>query len=180
MWELLQPYSTQLVAAALAGILTLTAYLLQPRVKLVWGLSHGYAHAVNVQSPGGQNTPLLVHTATHLIANLGRKTATQVEVTFNYPPGSFEVWPQRQFSVSNNPNGRFVVHFDSLAPKERLSLNLLVVGVDAPPLLSVRCNEAAGKQIPLAPMRLYPKPILASADMTSVTNWRASSSAQSA
>jgi hypothetical protein len=151
MLELLNPYAAQIVAAGLTAVIALIGYWLQPRVKLRWGLSHGYMHRVNIPAPtqpAQQDGPqtdqvgppqprvLFIHTASHLIVNAGRATATQVEVTFNYPPTSFEIWPQRQFQVTPNPNGRFVVRFDTLSPKERLSLNVLTLDQDTPNLLS--------------------------------------------
>jgi hypothetical protein len=137
----------------------LIGYWLQPRVKLRYGVSHGYAHRVLVPAPQPPNRRrqarpqqqvVSINTASHLIMNDGRATATQVEVTFNYTPTSFEVWPQRQYTLATNPNGRFIVRFDSLSPKERFSANLLMTEADTPNLLSVRCFEAMGQEINFA------------------------------
>jgi hypothetical protein len=166
MLELLHQYAPQIVAATLTAVIALVGYWLQPRVKLRWGLSHGYDHRVIVpappQPPQHQGQPaqqvgppqpqiIFIHTASHLIVNDGRATATQVEVTFNFVPASLEIWPQRQFQTAPNPNGRFVVRFDSLSPKERLTVNVLTADRDAPDLLSVRASEIMGKQINYAP-----------------------------
>ncbi|KZM48273.1 hypothetical protein [Labrenzia sp. OB1] len=155
--ELLGQYGAQLVAFGLAVLLALAKYFFQPKVKLVWGRSHGFLHNVTLEKVvDDQNDYILIGTSYHLLSNAGRKAATDVEVTFNYIPKNFEVWPQRQYETSVNPNGRFIVCFGGIAPKEQVSLNVLTFTNEAPAILSVRSKETTGKAIPLTVIRLLP------------------------
>jgi len=149
-------YGAQLVAAGLAILIAVAKWLLQARVKLVWGLSHSFIHNVDLEKRTEEEFEhVLVGTSYHLLSNTGRKAATDVEVTFNWVPKNFEVWPQRQFQQGVNPNGRFIVKFDSISPKEQLSLNMLTFSDRVPEILSVRSRETQGEFIPLTTNRQY-------------------------
>ncbi|WP_422037611.1 hypothetical protein [Roseibium sp.] len=156
--ELFGQYGAQFVSFGLAIVLAIAQYFLQPKVKLVWGLTHGFMHKVTLEQTSEEEADhIAICTNYHLLSNNGRGVATDVEVTFNYIPKNFEVWPQRQFETSVNPNGRFIVKFGSIAPREQISLNVLMLHGETPSILSVRSNEATGKLIPLIVNRRFPR-----------------------
>lgn len=43
-----------------------------------------------------------------------------------------------------------------MSPKEFFAINILMVSIGAPPLLTLRSAEALGKMIPVMPTRLFP------------------------
>ncbi|MBG6203071.1 hypothetical protein IWQ48_004228 [Labrenzia sp. EL_13] len=156
--EFFGQYGAQFVSFGLAIVLAIARYFLQPKVKLVWGLSHGFMHRVTLENTSDEEVDHIpICTNYHLLSNNGRGVATDVEVTFNYIPKNLEVWPERQFETSVNPNGRFIVKFGSIAPQEQVSLNVLMLHGEAPNILSVRSNETTGKLIPLIVNRLFPR-----------------------
>ncbi len=162
MLQFVQNYAPQLVAAGLTLILGVIQWLFKPIVKLQWGLSHGFIHSLHPINRE-QEPPLpaiSVHTTSYIMINQGKKTAHNVVSTFNYQPASIEIWPQRDFETSVNPNGKYIIKFDTLAPKEQFSINLITIDRHAPDLLNVRCDEACGQQINIWPVRQWPQAFL--------------------
>jgi len=170
MLELIKPYDAQLVSFLLALASGVILWLFQRRVRLRWAVSHRFIHTINNKQaeesdgegpPAKENTEpvwktMLVESAEYIIMNDGRKPATNLKATFNYKPASFEVWPQRAFTQEVNPNGKLIVGFDGLAPKEQFTIHMLNVNNQTPDLLGLRCNEVAGVGIPTRPMRVWP------------------------
>ena len=151
MYDFVIAYDTELVSAILAAAIMFAGWLMRPRARLVWGLSHGFAHAVPLTDTNGHRD-VIIYTASHVISNSSRSTAHNVEVTLNYKPLTCELWPQRAFTTENNPNGRFLIKMDSFSPKEYVTINMLCHNQECPDLLNVRCDESVGKSVPIAPM----------------------------
>lgn len=155
-------YSAQLVSFGLSLFTAVIFWISRARPKILWGIQHGFSHSLppTKNEDGSIVPPVLIHTTAILFTNWGRAVAANLEVTFNYRPNGLSVWPQRQFSVSDNPNGRTVVKFDGLSPRETLTINIVTIGTSTPSVLSVRCDQGSVREIPLIPARQFKKPTL--------------------
>jgi hypothetical protein len=102
----------------------------------------------------------LVFTKTYLVSNLGRKPASGVELTFGFRPDNFSLWPQRNYAEALNKDGCLTLKFDGIAPREQFTISMLTVRAEPPNLLSLRSQESAGKEIPIAPMRIFGRPVI--------------------
>jgi len=173
MWELVKPYDAQLVSFLLTLASGAIIWLFQRRVRLTWGVTHRFIHTIlNKQAQTNNHqgiqadkekveeepdwTRMAVESAEYIIFNDGRKPATNLEATFNYQPASFEVWPQRAYTTEVNPNGKLIVRFEGLAPKEQFTIHMLNINEATPNLLGLRCSEVTAKGIETRPMRVWP------------------------
>jgi hypothetical protein len=95
-----------------------------------------------------------VHTVSYLIQNASNETANKIELIFNWKPQYFNIWSPREHATKTLEDGRYMLTFESLSPKEYFQCELLNVGADLPNLLTVRCSECVGKFI-----EMYPQPI---------------------
>ena len=158
-WETFQTDLVSLVfTLAATGIL----YLTRARAKLVWATSHQFTFLVNAVPPsptqetGSQelvpvkptSAPLPqmnVFTASIFIQNLGTLPATEVEVTFNYPPANYNIWPVRPYEINRVSDLRFTLKFANLAPKEQFQIELLSVA-KLPEVVGVRSKKSVAKK----------------------------------
>ncbi len=148
MWELLRP---NVIAFGFTLLTTVVLWLFTARVSLIWGISHTFFHRLR-----HEDGEIGVPTATITVQNFGRARATLVEVVFNWPVETYSVWPQRAYDVKRNPEGRMCIQFADLGPKEYIQIHLIDVNKELPNVLTVRCAEAQGSKVPLAPMRVFP------------------------
>lgn len=153
MVEILEKYDNELVTGLITLLVALIIWLLQSRVNLVWGQKHGFVHTINTP----QGAPFPLYTSSYIISNIGQKTASNVEVTLNYKPEEFGLFPEREFRITDNPHGKYIITFSTFAPKEWVSIDLLMANVDTPGICSVRSMEALGKEVELQPVRKLSK-----------------------
>lgn len=92
-----------------------------------------------------------VKTSSFIVRNAGTKTASKVELVFNWKPMCLNIWPIRHFEEFVEPDGRNVLIFDSLAPSETLGVEVLSVNTDNPNLITVRSAECVGQSIAMNP-----------------------------
>lgn len=97
-----------------------------------------------------------IQTASLVVQNNGREPATDVEVTFNWTPHIYNIWPSRPYDTHVSPDNRFTLKFANLAPKEFFQVETISPGTNLPQVMSVRCKECTGKRIAVRPMRVYP------------------------
>jgi hypothetical protein len=125
--EFFRTYSKETFSAAVVLVVWLLNYFVRPRARLIRGVRHASTHIINepIRDPQGNvirpNFP--VRTASITIVNSGRDTAHNVEVTFNWRPQYFHVWPFRNFTVETAPDNRFTIKLASMAPKSSLTLS---------------------------------------------------------
>jgi len=100
-----------------------------------------------------------IYTASIFVQNIGRLPATEVELTFNWEPLNWNIWPQRAYTTHTAPDRRFTLKFDNFAPQETLLVELLA-NAQLPALLTVRSKEHVGKPVVMVPTRSIPKAIL--------------------
>jgi hypothetical protein len=160
IWETFQTDLISLIFTLVAaGIL----YLARAKAKLVWAKSHQFVFLVDGEPPtpingnisqelvpaGTRSTPtpqINVFTASIFIQNLGTVPATEVEVTFNYPPANYNIWPVRPYEIYRSPDSRFTLKFANLAPREQFQIELLSVP-KLPGVMGVMSKESVAKEI---------------------------------
>jgi hypothetical protein len=162
--KFLELFQKELIALGFALVTALVLWLFRARAKLLWGLTHAFAFTVRPEAPppapDGAQLPappsFLIHSRSLILVNAGRSPATNVEVVFSWRPQNFEVWFPRPFEEISSPDGRFTMRFANLAPREQFQIELLSAH-EMPLVLNVRCIECVGTQIPIRPMRVWPK-----------------------
>lgn len=126
-----------------------------PRGRVAWGVSHQHAFYLQNLQP-----PTLVYTKEIWIQNVGRAPVSDVEVIFAATPDHFDIWPQRNFTTTQNPNGNLVIKVDSLNKREYFTISMLQTAVETPLVTNVRWTGGVGKQRAMAPQQVYPKSVL--------------------
>jgi hypothetical protein len=170
MFAFLNSIPTPLLSFLLGLLATFIVWIARPRTKVAWSKTHAYCHTV-IQNPAPANQaapnhlpqnlpPLLVYNEYFVIANRGRRTAEKIEVVFNFKPQTLSLWPQRNYREMTNPEGRYIILIDNLAPKENFNVNILQATTEPPALLAVRTPEKVGKQIRTQVFPIYPKWLL--------------------
>ena len=97
-----------------------------------------------------------VHTRSLIVWNAGKDTATKVELVFNWEPLCINVWPSRHFERHTEPDSRYILIFDSVAPNEYLGCELLSINRDVPDVLVVRSDQCVAKRVNMRPQPVVP------------------------
>jgi hypothetical protein len=133
----------------------------QPKARLVQGVRHASTLSINeptVDQDGKVIAPIkIVHTASVSFVNTGRNPATNMQITFNWRPHHFNIWPNRHFTEQVAPDGRFTLALGALPPKEFIVIDLLAVAAALPAITSAFCDECAAKIVPLMPQEVHPR-----------------------
>jgi hypothetical protein len=164
--------SDPFLSLAIGLTLTIVTYLLQPRVRIVWTVSHGFIHHLKGkdfskrQSQKEKETnpnpgDMQLWAQSLLVMNRGRAVAENVEIVLNHKPLGMTIWPQRQYTEAQNPDDKFVLHFDDLASQESVSLQMIDVQ-PLPLVFNVRCKTKVGREVASQSQILYPKWLLTS------------------
>jgi len=168
MRDIYTHFQTEIISLGFALLLALIKFLFRAKAKLVWGTPYGFTFLVQAPAattaPEDTGTPQVpvavppasnIQTASIIVQNLGSQPATEVEVTFNWKPNIYNIWPSRTFDVHTSPDQRFTLKFPNLAPGELFQIELISPG-HLPQVMSVRCKECTAKFIPVRPMRVFP------------------------
>jgi hypothetical protein len=166
LWEAFQ---TDLIAVGFTFFAAVMFYLFRSRPQLVWGKLHEFVFLVPGFVAAGQQNDAVspatnptqppamnVHTASIIVLNAGRLPATEVEVTFNWTPANYNIWPVRPYTPHESPDRRFTLKFSYVAPNERFQIELFSIP-PLPQVLSIRCKECVGKQLPMWTVRKFPQ-----------------------
>ena len=133
--------------------------IFKARAKLQVALPHQFTFLVqepltdvegNIVSP-----TQTVKTNSFIIRNAGREPATKVELVFNWKPMCLNLWPVRQYEEHIEPDNRYTLIFDSLAPSETLGVEVLTVNNELPALVTVRSAQCIAENI-----SMYPQPVV--------------------
>jgi hypothetical protein len=164
IWETFQ---TDLISVGFTSLTAVTFYLFRSRTRLVWGKLHEFTFlvpgflAVGQQSdetnPGTnpiQASAMNVHTSSIVVRNAGTLPATEVEVTFNWTPANYNIWPVRPYTTHESPDRRFTLKFANVAPNEQFQIELFSIP-PLPQVLNIRCRECVGKLIPMWAVRKF-------------------------
>ncbi|MEL7697301.1 MULTISPECIES: hypothetical protein [Pantoea] len=99
----------------------------------------------------------VVNTKSYIIMNEGREAAKKLELIFNYKDMHMNVWPVKPYTESYDYNGRYVVTFEYIAPKENFRCEVLSLNTDLPELLTCRSEQGISKRILLYPQKVFNK-----------------------
>lgn len=152
--DFLQTYGKELVALFVPMVTWAFSRFAGNGVKLQRGIRHSHSFLVNqpmVNAQGVQIAPTQnAHTASVIVINRGRVTATNVEFVFNFSPMCINFWPIRSYVEQVQADGRHVFIFPSLAPNETIGFELLSVNVSLPALVNLRCDQMAASEVKLS------------------------------
>jgi hypothetical protein len=155
-------FQKELISLAFALVTAGILYFFRARAKLVWAVAHDFVFLITPPPPAPVQSgvqppapsPINVHTASVVLLNSGRAAATDVEITFNWQPEQYNIWPVRPYETHTSPDRRYTLRFSSLAPGEQFQIEL-ISSQQLPGLLSVRSKECVGRQRAMRPMLVY-------------------------
>jgi hypothetical protein len=129
------------------------------KAKLLIANPHTFTFLVQqplLNQEGAQVAPAqTLRTRSLMVWNVGRETGTRIEWVFNWKPAVINFWPSRHFDEHTEPDNRYTVIFDSLAPKETLGCEILSVNADLPNLVTIRSDQGAAQYV-----NMYPQPVI--------------------
>jgi hypothetical protein len=142
----------RVIAFVVTGILAIIGRKFTPKAKVVWGTSHGFSFTVPKNN--NNNGPYTFHTGTVFIQNVGRDTATDIEVHFNFRPEHFQIWPAFSWKEETNPEGHYAVVIKNLGKREFVTIEM-ISGIALPLLLRVRTAKGECRQVQMAPQQVF-------------------------
>lgn len=123
------------------------------KARLIWTSPHSFTFLVQEPIRDAQGVILQptqkVCTASIRVINTGRETANKVELVFNWKPHHINLWPVRHYEQKSDQDGRHILIFDNLSPKEELGLEIMSINADLPALLVVRSAECTADNVHL-------------------------------
>lgn len=157
----IQTYAKEIVAILVPFITWLLNSSQRHRPRLIRGTRHAFTFLVDQPLIDPQTKQVVqpkqtVNTASVVIHNSGKQTATKLEVVFNWKPMCLNMWPSRHMEEKIEADGRYVIIFDSLAPNEFVGLELLAVNTNLPGLVNVRSDQGTATEVPMGPQRIIP------------------------
>lgn len=158
--QFLQAYGKELFALLVPVITWVLNSYFRAKAKLDVAAPHRFTFLVHepLRDERGnivQQTQT-IHTTSHVIVNSGKETATKVEFVFNWKPPLLNVWPSRSYDEREAPDGRYVLVFESLSPRETVGVEVLSFNQELPHLINVRSDQCTATNIDM-----YPQPVVA-------------------
>jgi hypothetical protein len=154
-----QTYAKELVSLAVPFVTWALARFFRAKAKLILANPHSFTFLVQeplLDQNGNVITPTqTVRTSSYLLKNTGSETAKNVELVFNWKPRCINIWPTRHITEHIEPDNRYVVMFDSLAPYEFVGFELLTINAEVPALITARSEQCVAKSV-----EMYPQPIV--------------------
>lgn len=141
-----------IAAAAISAFSWLVLYIITPRAKVIWSISHQKFFLMK----SAEGDPFRVFTRQLWLQNLGRKTADGVEIALNYAPLHFEISPPIRYSAHENPDQRYIIRFEHLSGREFVIVDFISSNIELPNVASIRWNGGTATPIAMAPQRLWP------------------------
>ncbi|MCF5544087.1 hypothetical protein [Pseudomonas salomonii] len=150
----LSAYGKEIVSLAVPLLTWILNSGLKAKAKLVWASPHFFHFLVQepVNDPEGNvvSPTQRVCTASIKVINTGRETATKIELVFNWKPQYINLWPVRHYEHKTDQDGRHILIFDNLSPKEEIGIEIMCINRDLPELLLVRSAECIAKNVRLS------------------------------
>jgi len=157
--NLIEIYGKEIVSLLVPILAWALNGFFKAKAKLQVALPHQFTFIIQeplLDANGQQIRPTQsVKTNSFIIRNAGRVPATKVELVFNWKPMCLNLWPVRHYEEFTEPDARYVLIFDSLAPNEILGIEVLSVNNDLPNLVTVRSAECVAQEI-----TMYPQPVV--------------------
>ena len=155
----IETYGKELVALAVPLVSWALNTFFRRKASLLLAIPHRFTFLVQqplVNAQGQQISPnQTVETRSIVVWNSGRETATNIEWVFNWKPMCLNLWPLRNYREHTQADGRYVIIFESLAPREHIGCEIMSINHEVPNLATVRCDQCVARGI-----EMYPQPIL--------------------
>lgn len=152
----LETYGKEIFAVIVAAVPWLLDRF-KGKARLQYSQSHSHSFLVQqpLYKPDGEvvREVQTANTRSFIVYNAGRETSTKVEIVFNWKP-ICNIWPLRHHTEHVMPDNRYVIMFDSLSPKESISIHTLAVNGDLPLLTTVRSDQAVAEYVETHPMQV--------------------------
>jgi hypothetical protein len=130
----------------------------QPSARLIHSIRHTFRFLIPepIRDPDGNivRSSQAVHVASVSVSNIGRSTAKNVEIVFNWKPAFVNVWPLRHFATRDAPDGRHSIVLESLAPKE-VFVELLAINQELPNICNVRSEQTESVEKRMIPQIVH-------------------------
>ncbi len=157
--NLLETYGKEVVALLVPLVTWSLNMFFRSKAHLNVATPHSFTFLVQqplIDREGKQILPTqTVHTNSFIVYNSGREAATKLELVFNWKPMCLNIWRSRHFEEHVEPDGRYVLIFQSLSPNETLGCEILSVNSDLPNLITVRSDQCVAQFV-----NMYPQPVL--------------------
>lgn len=154
-----QTYAKEIVSLVVPFLAWFLTRFFRTKAKLILASPHSFTFLVQEPRRDAQGNVLSptqnVLTASYLLKNTGSDTARKVELVFNWKPLCINIWPSRHITEHFEPDNRYVVVLDSLAPNEFVGFELLSVNNELPNLVTVRSEQCGAKYV-----EMYPQPVV--------------------
>ncbi|MBJ6727510.1 hypothetical protein [Geomesophilobacter sediminis] len=151
--EFIRTYGKEIVSLLVPFITWFLNVGIKARAKLIWASPHSFTFLVQEPIVDTQEHILkqtqTVCTASIRVINTGRETANKVELVFNWKPQYINLWPVRHYEHKNDQDGRHMLIFENLSPKEEIGLEVMSINAELPALLVVRSAECTAQNVPL-------------------------------
>lgn len=160
-FQFVAEHQTQLWSLATVLFGTFIGRIFRLRPKLFYSVDHSTNILVDqplLDNEGKQiAASQLVRTASITVQNTGLHPAKGVEVAFNWKPPIMNLSPARAFTEISSAFHRYSLKFDSFAPGERSTIEIMSINAELPIMTAVRSDDCVGKLIPMAPQRVWPQ-----------------------
>ena len=152
------PSEVVAIAAVILG------FALQHFFRLKARLNYSVGHSSNILveeplfDPEGKKVAdrQIVRTASISVTNNGLLPAKAVEITFNWKPPIMNVTPARAFTHHASDFNRYTLRFDSLAPGEWMTIDIMAFNQELPLMTCVRSENSTGKLVNMHLQRTFP------------------------
>jgi hypothetical protein len=158
--DFFQTYAKELVALLVPFVTWLLNAPQRHKPRLVRGTRHAFTFLLHVPQLDEQGNQVKaaqnVLTASVMIQNIGKVTAKNVEIVFNWKPQYLNMWPSRHIEEKTEADGRYCLMLSSLAPGEYLGMELLAINASLPQLITVRSDECVAIEVQMEPQPVRP------------------------
>lgn len=149
----------QIYSVIASIVLAIVAKFLSSKARILWGR----AHQNHFMIKGKDGNLSAIVTANYTISNVGRATAKEIEVSFNWQPEHYEVYPHIEYTTLVREDGRFIIKIPRISASQSVSVAIINAGNESPNLTHLGIDEGSVKEIALFPQRIFPKPLAYSA-----------------
>lgn|ERR1700690_33267 len=155
----IETFGKEITALLVPFIAWLLNTFTRAKAKLFLSIPHRFTFLVQEpirDAEGNITIPVqTVNTISIWLRNVGRETATNVEIVFNWKPLCLNVWPSRHFTEHTEADNRYIIIFDSLAPNESVGCEILTINSEMPALIIARSDQCVAQR-----MDMFPQPTI--------------------
>lgn len=112
------------------------------KANLQFNTLHQFAFDLPMQ---GDDPILMVFTRSILIENVGRATATNIEVVHHRRPQNLKIFPPVDWSDTEGQENHHFLRIPRLPGKSAVTIEILTTGLEPPNLMSINSDQGAAK-----------------------------------